>query len=98
MEQRQRGTGRLRPNIVLYGKESPKGDVVGELADQDLGTGPEIFFVLGTTLKMPGARRASHRALLCCKDSERIHHMDQQGRTIFWFETFSRPRIVRGLR
>ena len=57
MGKRQRGIGRLRPNIVLYGEENPKGDVIGEMAEQDLKASPEVVFVVGTTLKVPGARR-----------------------------------------
>ena len=56
MGKRQRGIGRLRPNIVLYGEENPKGDRIGEMAEQDLKAGPEVVFVVGTTLKVPGAR------------------------------------------
>lgn len=57
MGKRQRGIGQLRPNVVLYGEENPRGDIIGELTESDLGTGPEILFVVGTTLKVPGARR-----------------------------------------
>ena len=57
MGKRRRGIGRLRPNVVLYGEENPKGEMIGELAEKDLGFGPEVVFVVGTTLKVPGARR-----------------------------------------
>ena len=64
MGKRRRGIGRLRPNVVLYGEENPKGDIIGEVAEQDLGTGPEIVFVVGTALKVPGATRLATE--LCC--------------------------------
>ncbi len=57
MGKRRRGIGGLRPNVVLYGEENPNGDMIGELTEQDLETGPEVVFVVGTTLKVPGARR-----------------------------------------
>ncbi len=57
MGKRRLGIGRLRPNVVLYGEENPKGDTIGELTEQDLWTGPEVVFVVGTALKVPGARR-----------------------------------------
>ena len=31
--------------------------MIGRLTEQDLGTGPEIVLVVGTALKVPGARR-----------------------------------------
>ena len=64
MGKRRRGIGRLRPNVVLYGEENSKGDIIGEVAEQDLGTGPEIVFVVGTALKVPGATRLATE--LCC--------------------------------
>ena len=57
MGKRRRSIGRLRPNVVLYGEENPKGDIIGELAEQDLRTSPEVVFVVGIALKVPGARR-----------------------------------------
>lgn len=57
MGKRRLGIGRLRPNVLLYGEDNPKGDMIGELTEQDLRTGPEVVFVVGTSLKVPGARR-----------------------------------------
>ena len=57
MGKRQRGIGRLRPNVVLYGEDNPNGDIIGGLAEQDLETGPDAVFVVGTALKVPGARK-----------------------------------------
>ena len=57
MGKRRRGIGGLRPNVVLYGEENRRGSEIGELTEQDLKTGPEIVFVMGTTLKVPRARR-----------------------------------------
>ena len=57
MGKRHRGIGRLRPNVVLYGKENPNGDMIGKIAERDLRTGPDMVIVVGTGLKVPGARR-----------------------------------------
>ena len=47
---------RLRPNIVLYGEEHPAGDEIEEVTAQHLKTGPEVIFVVGKALKVPGAK------------------------------------------
>lgn len=52
-----RGIGRLRPNVVLYGEEHPNGEIIGNLAERDLQKGPDMVIVVGTGLKVPGARR-----------------------------------------
>jgi len=57
MGKRHRGIGRLRPNVVLYGEENPNGDTIGKIAERDLRTGPDMVIVVGTGLKVPGARR-----------------------------------------
>ncbi len=57
MGRRGRGIGRLRPNVIVYGEENPMDSEIGELTEQDLEAGPEVVFVVGTTLKVPGARR-----------------------------------------
>ena len=54
---RHRGIGRLRPNVVLYGEENPDGDTIGKIAERDLRTGPDVVIMVGTGLKVPGARR-----------------------------------------
>jgi len=82
MGKRQRGIGKLRPNVVLYGEENPKGDMIGELAEQDLGTGPEVVFVVGTALKVPGARRLATE--LCCTAKT-------QGRFTVWINKDAPP-------
>lgn len=57
MGKRRLGIGRLRPNVVLYEEENLRGDLIGELTEQDLRMNPEIIFVVGTALKVPEARR-----------------------------------------
>ena len=47
---------RLRPNVVHCGEDSLKNDTIGELATQDLRTGPEVVFVVATALKVPARR------------------------------------------
>lgn len=53
----QSGIVKLRPNVVLNGEGNPKGEMIGELAEQDLGLGPELIFVVKIALKVPGAWR-----------------------------------------
>jgi len=57
MGKRHRGIGRLRPNVVLYGEDNPNGDTIGKVAERDLRTGPDMVIVVGTGLKVPGAKR-----------------------------------------
>ena len=57
MGKRRLGIGRLRPNVVLDGEESPIGHEIGKMTEQDLKRGLEVVFVVGTGLKVPGARR-----------------------------------------
>jgi len=49
--------GSLRPGIVLYGEENPNGTVIGKIAEEDVRTGPDVVYVVGTSLKVPGAKR-----------------------------------------
>jgi len=49
--------GLLRPNVVLYGEEHPDGDMVGALAEADLGANPDMLLILGTSLKVHGLKR-----------------------------------------
>lgn len=53
--ERMGNDNRLRPSVILYGEENPKGHITGELAEQDLGLSPEVVVVVGTALKVPGA-------------------------------------------
>jgi len=43
--------------VVLYGEENPDGDTIGKIAERDLRTGPDVVIMVGTGLKVPGARR-----------------------------------------
>ncbi|KAL9126166.1 MAG: hypothetical protein Q9217_004746 [Psora testacea] len=61
MGQRQRGIGRLRPNVVLYGEDNPSGHIIGELAERDIKTGPDAIFMVGTALKVPGAKKLARK-------------------------------------
>lgn len=61
---RRSGIGRLRPNVVLYEEEHPRGETIGAVAEQDLRKGPDIILVVGTALKVPEARRLVRE--LCC--------------------------------
>ncbi len=57
MGKRYLGIGRLRPNIVLYGEENPNGSAIRKITERDLRTGLDIVIIVGTGLKVPGARR-----------------------------------------
>lgn len=86
------------PTSSSTGKKTQSGDMIGELAEQDLGLGPEVVFVVENSSKGAWSQEVGDRALLRCKGSGRIRRLDQQRRTTVWFETSSRSRIVRGLR
>lgn len=44
--------GRLRPDIVLYGEQHPNEQLVGSLITHDLGLGPDVLLILGTSLRV----------------------------------------------
>lgn len=48
--------GRLRPDIVLYGEEHPNANLVAPLITHDLGLGPDILLIMGTSLKVHGLK------------------------------------------
>ncbi|KAH8679056.1 DHS-like NAD/FAD-binding domain-containing protein [Tricladium varicosporioides] len=48
--------GRLRPDIVLYGEEHPHANLVGPLITHDLGLGPDVLLIMGTSLKVHGLK------------------------------------------
>ena len=53
---RLRGTGRLRPKILLYGENNPDEVAVEAVFKHDLREGPDAVIVVGTCLTVPGAR------------------------------------------
>jgi hypothetical protein len=46
------GVGKLRPDIVLYGEEHPKDHLISNTLNHDLALGPDMFLILGTSLKV----------------------------------------------
>lgn len=48
--------GRLRPDIVLYGEEHPKANLVGPIVTHDLSLGPDVLLILGTSLRVHGLK------------------------------------------
>ena len=48
MGKRRLSIDRLRLNVVLYCEDDPEDNIIGELAPQDLGTGPGVAFVVGS--------------------------------------------------
>ena len=55
--------GRLRPDVLLYGEPHPDDKEIIKAVKEDLRVRPELVLVVGTTLKVPGAR--SIAANLC---------------------------------
>ncbi|KAG1839990.1 hypothetical protein DFJ58DRAFT_615052, partial [Suillus subalutaceus] len=62
---RARGVGKLRPSVVLCNELHKDGEGVGEVARRDLvgcskgkgRSGVDALLVVGTSLKVPGAKR-----------------------------------------
>lgn len=48
--------GRLRPDIVLYGEEHPSANLIGPIVTHDIGLGPDVLLILGTSLKVHGLK------------------------------------------
>jgi len=48
--------GRLRPDIVLYGEEHPKANLVAPLITHDLALSPDVLLILGTSLRVHGLK------------------------------------------
>ena len=53
---RSLGIGRLRPRFVLYNEPNPDQEAIGNVIRADLKAKPDAVIVVGTTLKVPGAR------------------------------------------
>jgi len=94
---RRHGIGRLRPNMVLYGEENPMCSEIGKLREQDLEAGPEVVFVVGTTLKLPGARRLVIEICRAAKTRGGSTVWISKDAPPVWFEIYLGPRISRGL-
>ena len=54
----KRGTavGALRPNVVLYGEEHPAAHLLSPITTHDLGLGPDVLLILGTSLRVHGLK------------------------------------------
>ncbi|SPO01531.1 uncharacterized protein DNG_04204 [Cephalotrichum gorgonifer] len=50
------GVGKLRPDIVLYGEEHPSAHLISPIVTHDLGLGPDLLLILGTSLKVHGLK------------------------------------------
>jgi len=66
---RRSGVGRIRPNVLLYGEENPNSTDIGKLTAQDLRKAPDLVIVVGTSLKVPGARRLAKELCRATKAS-----------------------------
>lgn len=70
--------GSLRPNIVLYGEEHPSNQSLAPLIPFDLGSGPEILIIMGTSLKVHGLQKVVREF------AKKIHgRKDGKGKVIF---------------
>lgn len=67
--------GRLRPDIVLYGEEHPKANLVGPIITHDLALGPDVLLILGTSLRVHGLK-------VIVKEFAKTVH-DRGGKVIF---------------
>ncbi|KAJ4296832.1 hypothetical protein N0V90_006880 [Kalmusia sp. IMI 367209] len=56
-DRRSHGIGCLRPRMVLYNEYNPDEEAIGLCSTADLRTRPDAVIVVGTTLKVPGAKR-----------------------------------------
>ena len=54
---RQLSVGILRPDIVLYNEQHPRGDIIGEQIMADLSRGVDLLVVMGTSLKVDGIKK-----------------------------------------
>ncbi|PKS05999.1 hypothetical protein jhhlp_007832 [Lomentospora prolificans] len=50
------GVGKLRPDVVLYGEEHPNAHLISPVVTHDLGIGPDLLLILGTSLKVHGLK------------------------------------------
>ncbi|KAK3389418.1 hypothetical protein B0H63DRAFT_98729 [Podospora didyma] len=50
------GVGKLRPDIVLYGEEHPKADLISPIVQHDLSLGPDMLLILGTSMRVHGLK------------------------------------------
>ena len=69
---RRRSIGVLRPNVVLYGEDNPDANTIGKIVQRDLRTGPDVVLVVGTRLKVPGARRLAKELCRAAKYRNRF--------------------------
>ena len=54
---RATNVGTLRPNVVLYGEEHPRAELVGSLSEADIRAAPDMMIILGTSLRVHGLKR-----------------------------------------
>lgn len=80
--------GRLRPNVLLYGEPHPDDKEILETAKHDLRICPELVLIVGTKLRIPGAR--SIAANFC-------HAARSVGGASFWISKEEPASSVRSL-
>ena len=66
----------VRPNIVLYGEEHPKNELISPIVTHDLGLAPDVLLILGTSLKVHGLKNI-------VKEFSRSIHARKNGKVIF---------------
>ncbi|WWC90841.1 uncharacterized protein L201_005778 [Kwoniella dendrophila CBS 6074] len=56
--ERRRKTGTLRVNVILYGEEHSKGELIGKLVEKDIkDSAVDCLLIVGTSLSVPGIKR-----------------------------------------
>jgi NAD-dependent SIR2 family protein deacetylase len=73
--QRSLNIGKLRPDVLLYGEPPPDEQEILETAEDGLRICPDLVLIVGTKLKIPGAR--SIAANFC-------HAARSRGGASFW--------------
>jgi NAD-dependent histone deacetylase SIR2 len=81
-------TGKLKPDVVLYGDPNPNDESIFEAIDNDLEICPDLIVVVGTTLKVPGT-------LQILKDFCRATR--SKGGATIWISKKEPPSKSRGL-
>jgi NAD+-dependent protein deacetylase SIR2 len=74
---RPKTIGKLRPDVVLYNENHPKGEEIASIVAHDLQQKPDMLIIMGTTLSIPHTRN------LVKMFSQQIH---KQGGLVVWID------------
>ncbi|KAI6778053.1 uncharacterized protein J7T54_007661 [Emericellopsis cladophorae] len=70
------GVGLLRPNIILYGEEHPRGDLIGPIIEKDVALSPDVMLIMGTSLRVHGLK-------FIVREFAKAIHNNRKGKVIF---------------